>query len=169
MSDMDELLAQLKAEYRQQATPKTKPVSESSPEKPAKTNTESTSLDKLLADIKTEVESDKFDRATPKSQPDKKPSSQIDDRFIRELKQEQKQQQLAAEKQRQQELAAEQIKQAQKEQRRKASLQQEAKEWLQKLNPKSDEGRWFEEFAYSYESKLEAAIDYLQALRDSGL
>jgi hypothetical protein len=169
MSDMDELLNQLKAEYGQQATPKTKPVSESSPEKPAKANNESTPLDKLLADVKTEVESNKLDRATPKSQPDKKLSSQIDDRLITELKQEQKQQQLAAQKQRQQELAVEQTKQSQKEQRRKAALQQEAKEWLQKLNPKSDEGRWFEEFSYSYESKLAAAIDYLQALRDSGL
>jgi hypothetical protein len=162
MSDMDKLLAQLKTEYGQQATPKTKPVSETSSEKQAQVNTESTSLDKLLADVKKEVESDKFDRATPQPQPDKKLSSQIDDRSIAELKQEQKQQQLAAEQ-------VEQAKQAQKEQRRKAALQQEAKEWLQKLNPKSDEGRWFEEFACSYESKLAAAIDYLQAMRDSGL
>lgn len=49
-------------------------------------------------------------------------------------------------------------------QRRRKQLTLKAKEWLKNLDPTSDEGFWFEEFAYSYESKLEAAIDYLEAL-----
>lgn len=39
-----------------------------------------------------------------------------------------------------------------------------AKQWLQQLDPISNEGLWFMEFAESYESPLAAAIDYLMAL-----
>jgi hypothetical protein len=204
MSDMDELLAQLKAEYGQPKPPKTDSDLAPSPTKPefakdskpvlspeitspqedlTKANAASNPLDRLLADVKAEVESTNNaspKRVLPQSATPKSPnkmgqnnashsSSQIDARLLAELQQEQQQQELEAQRQRQQELAAEQTRQTQKTQRRKAALQQEARDWLQKLNPKSDEGRWFEEFAYSYESKLAAAIDYLQAMKESGL
>lgn len=48
---------------------------------------------------------------------------------------------------------------------RRVALQEQAREWLKRLNPKSDEGLWFEEFACNYESRLEAALDYLEALQ----
>lgn len=56
-----------------------------------------------------------------------------------------------------------------RERRRKEALRETAKEWLIRLNPRSDEGQWFEEFSYSYEDKLLAAIDYLEAMRETGL
>jgi hypothetical protein len=46
---------------------------------------------------------------------------------------------------------------------RRINLQQ-AEIWLKSLDPNSEEWLWFEQFAYSYESKVEAAIDYLKAL-----
>ncbi|MFM2429708.1 MAG: hypothetical protein RLZZ511_921 [Cyanobacteriota bacterium] len=49
---------------------------------------------------------------------------------------------------------------------RREALRQTAAQWLKQLKPKSDEGRWFEEFACNYESRLEAAIDYLEALEE---
>jgi len=50
-------------------------------------------------------------------------------------------------------------------QRRKKQLTRQAEIWLKNLDPYSDEGFWFEQFASSYPSKLEAAIEYLQALQ----
>ncbi len=51
-------------------------------------------------------------------------------------------------------------------QQRRTALVTQAQQWLQQLNPSTEEGRWFEDFACSYESPLEAAIDYLEALQD---
>jgi hypothetical protein len=55
-------------------------------------------------------------------------------------------------------------------QRLKAQRRQElvkpAKQWLRQLNSRSTEGRWFDEFACNYDSRLEAAIDYLEALTE---
>jgi hypothetical protein len=42
-----------------------------------------------------------------------------------------------------------------------------ATEWLAKLSSVSEEGRWFEEFACHYESRLEAALDYLAAIAEA--
>jgi hypothetical protein len=58
---------------------------------------------------------------------------------------------------------------AQREKRRQQALEQKARLWLSKLNPQSEEGRWFEEFAYSYDSRVKAAMDYLEALKDVGI
>jgi hypothetical protein len=49
---------------------------------------------------------------------------------------------------------------------RRAELAVTARSWLAKLSKKSEEGRWFEEFACNYESQLAAAIDYLEALQE---
>jgi len=76
---------------------------------------------------------------------------------------------LAAEKRRQQELIELQRQEELRNKRRKEALKEDAKKWLAKLNPRSEEGRWFEEFSYSYEDKLQAAIDYLEAMRETGL
>jgi multidrug efflux pump subunit AcrA (membrane-fusion protein) len=51
-------------------------------------------------------------------------------------------------------------------QQRRQELEQQAQIWLQKLDHRSDEGRWFDEFACHYESKLVAAIEYFLALQD---
>jgi uncharacterized membrane protein YqiK len=56
--------------------------------------------------------------------------------------------------------------QAALEQQRRQDLRVQAQAWLQKLDRKSAEGRWFEEFACHYESPLEAAIEYFLALQE---
>jgi hypothetical protein len=81
---------------------------------------------------------------------------------------------LQAEQLRQQELEFEQKRQeklkAQRLQELKAQRREElrpvAQQWLKQLKPKSNEGRWFEEFVCNYESRLEAAIEYLEVLDD---
>jgi hypothetical protein len=52
-------------------------------------------------------------------------------------------------------------------QRRRKILVKQAEQWLSKLDKYSDEGFWFEQFAESYDSRLEAAIDYLETLNES--
>jgi hypothetical protein len=51
-----------------------------------------------------------------------------------------------------------------KQKRKREALTKKAQQWLDELEPKSEEGRWFEDFSYSYDSPLEAAITYLEAL-----
>jgi hypothetical protein len=74
------------------------------------------------------------------------------------------QQELRAEEARQAGLKAQRLEQLRA--RRREELSSIAQEWLAKLSAKSEEGRWFEEFACNYESRLEAAIDYLEALQE---
>ncbi|MBH8561832.1 hypothetical protein I8748_06520, partial [Nostoc sp. CENA67] len=68
----------------------------------------------------------------------------------------------ALELQKQQELEQERIRQQQIKAKQLEALKKQAKEWLEKLDPFSPEGLWFERFSESYPSKLEAAIEYLQ-------
>jgi hypothetical protein len=159
MESIDDLLAQVKAEYqeKEQGKQSTKqplfqeeeftsppPVPSSYQSKPTTQNWVTPVENSLLAQIKAEFE---------------------EQQQAEELK---KQQQLREEQLRkEQQLREEQLRVQQREQRRREALTQEATEWLKKLNPRSEEGLWFEEFSYSYSSKLEAAIDYLQALRET--
>jgi hypothetical protein len=52
---------------------------------------------------------------------------------------------------------------------RQALSRSNAQKWLNSLSFESEEGRWFEEFACNYESLLDAAIDYLEALEEAQL
>lgn len=159
MEFIDDLLAQVKAEYHEQEQgekPKQKPLFQeeefkstppiSSTYQP-QTETQkwvSTADDNLLAQVKVEFE---------------------EQARAEELK---KQQQLREEQLRkEQQRKEEQLRAEQRRKREREALTQEATEWLKNLNLRSEEGLWFEEFAYSYPSKLEAAIDYLQALRET--
>jgi hypothetical protein len=49
---------------------------------------------------------------------------------------------------------------------RQQELRSQAQDWLDDLDLKSTEGRWFEEFACHYDSQLDAAIAYLAALQE---
>ncbi|MCT7949191.1 hypothetical protein NG798_05270 [Ancylothrix sp. C2] len=139
MESIDDLLAELKAEYQPEkppALPKQaqKPVIPQIPTVPVKTSAGKPSqTDFLLQQIKAEYE----------------------------------EQEKAEELKKQEEIKQEQIKQQQLIAQQKKGLKKPAEEWLKKLDPLSEEGLWFEEFAYKYPSKLEAAIDYLQALQGS--
>jgi hypothetical protein len=50
--------------------------------------------------------------------------------------------------------------------KRQQELRSQAQQWLDNLDIKSPEGRWFEEFGCHYDSQLEAAIAYLEALQE---
>ncbi|HBE18217.1 MAG TPA: hypothetical protein DEG17_02340 [Cyanobacteria bacterium UBA11149] len=161
MESLDDLLAQIKSEYQE-------PKSTQTPKK------------KSLFD---EAEFAKQNSSTGSYQPP--PPSQTwlspaEENLLAELKAEFKQQEEAEELKKQeqiqeekrlkeQQLREQQLRNQQREQKRREALTQQATEWLKKLNPKSEEGLWFEEFSYSYPSKLEAAIDYMQALRETSL
>ncbi|MBD1835967.1 hypothetical protein H6F61_25590 [Cyanobacteria bacterium FACHB-472] len=94
-------------------------------------------------------------------------SSSHEDRVIAQVKAEFEEQEKAQKLKQQQQLAEKKIKQEQIKHQQREALASQAKEWLKNLNPLSEEGLWFEEFAYAYPSKLDAAIDYLQALRET--
>lgn len=159
MESIDDLLAQVKAEFQEQeqAKPAKKPlIFEEDEFKPPSSS---------LPTYQTHT-------------PDKHWSSPVDESLLAELKAEFQEQEQAEELKRQQQqqeeqrrkeqqLREEQLRAEERRQRRRQALTQEATEWLKNLNPRSEEGRWFEEFSYSYPSKLEAAIDYLEALRET--
>ncbi|MEG3899482.1 MULTISPECIES: salt stress protein, Slr1339 family [unclassified Microcoleus] len=42
----------------------------------------------------------------------------------------------------------------------------QAQVWLKKLDKNSDERFWFDQFAFKYSSRIDAAIDYLQAVNE---
>ena len=159
MESIDDLLAQVKAEYQEQAQGKQsqkqplfqeeefKPSVSVPPTyqpQPSQQNWISPAEESLLAQVKAEFEEQK--RAE-------------------ELKRQQQEREEQLRKEQQE--REEQLRVEQRRQRRREALTQEATEWLKKLNPRSEEGLWFEEFSYSYPSKLEAAIDYLEALRET--
>jgi hypothetical protein len=159
MESIDDLLAQVKAEYQEkelgvkpqketlfqkeefQSPP---PVSSTYHSQPIQSNFLSLAEENLLADVRAEFEE-------------------------REQAEERKKQQQIREEQlrKEQQVREEKIREEQKRKRKREALNQEATEWLKKLNPRSEEGLWFEEFSYSYPSKLDAAIDYLTALRET--
>lgn len=85
--------------------------------------------------------------------------SPSNDRLFDDLKQE-RQEAIRQEAQQKQE-RLEQLKQ-----QRRQALIAKAEAWLKHLDPNSSEGRWFEEFSCNYRSRIEAAIDYLEALRE---
>jgi hypothetical protein len=147
MESMDDLLAQLKAEYEEKDNPKKPKVQQSLPEQPR--------------------------QQTPVAPTPQTPVLQTtnfklghEDNLLAELKAEFEAQEQEAELKKQQQLQEEQRRQEQIKQQQRQALTQEAQAWLKKLNPRSEEGLWFEEFSYEYSSKLEAAIDYLQALKE---
>ena len=137
----------------------------------------------LLSDLKAEFEDKKKQQPVKGKQPRKEPilpiiptkvqrennvaPSSAEYGLLSNLKAEFEEQDRAEELKRQQQLKEEQLRQEQIKQQQRQAVKKEAEVWLKKLDPKSAEGLWFEEFAYSYPSKLEAAIDYLQALRET--
>ncbi|MEH2391058.1 MAG: hypothetical protein V7K21_05070 [Nostoc sp.] len=126
------------------------------------------SIDKLLAELQTEYkqvqpQQQQSKSATAKSfiPPSPKSASFID-RLLAEVQADFAQQDAAIELKRQQELEQERVRQEQLKAKQLEALQVQAKEWLAKVDPLSSDGLWFERFAGSYSSKLEAAIEYLR-------
>jgi hypothetical protein len=156
MESIDDLLAQVKAEYQEDENPeqsKKQPLFKEEdlnippptyqPQPPVQTWV-SPAEESLLAQVKVELE--EKERAEKLARQQQEQQENL--RKEQEIKEEQQRAQL-------------------RQQRKREALTQQAQEWLKNLNPRSEEGLWFEEFSYSYSSKLEAAIDYLQALRET--
>jgi hypothetical protein len=129
MGEIDNLLARLKAEYRERENPLPKPSPSSS-----------TEIDRLLAQVKAGYSPprESIVPALPTNLPEReKPEDK----------------------------AREQI-EVRREQRQRSARRAQAQKWLATLDPQSDEGKWFEEFASTHDSPLEAAMIYLEALRE---
>lgn len=211
MSDknMDDLLAQLEEEFepKQQSRRSNVEQSQSRPAKPSQSSKPNVSMDKMLAELRAELESGRGRPNKMSSMPEKPAASTqanqlsttansvksrghlelmsrdrlnalIDTDYRRQAhKREEKfaeikrqeEAKLAEQKRHEQELIELQKREELRERKRKEALREAAKEWLIKLNPRSEEGKWFEEFSYAYEDKLKAAIDYLEAMRETGL
>jgi hypothetical protein len=167
MESIDRLLAELKAEYqasRKQADDlKTQPlVQAQAPLKPAAVPSNPTfqtldidlyagALDKDLAEIKAEYEAQNKVQEVASLEP-----------LTAVHEAQNKVQEVASlEPQPAEKVAAPQLDvQTHRQKVRQAQV------WLKKLDKNSDEGYWFDQFAFKYSSRIDAAIDYLQAVNE---
>ena len=142
MESIDDLLAQVKAEYSdsppnqtqsaKQQNPQPSPPAPSSSGSSTTRPISSAGIDGLLAELGSEY---------------------------------QEQDRLETAKQREREAQARRQQEQQRQQQRQA-LKQTAQTWLKNLDRHTGEGLWFTEFAQGYACELEAAIDYLEALKE---
>lgn len=178
-SRMDNLLEQVKSQYQNKNQQSSSHSSDNVLEKiksqyknqNKQNHSKSQATEDILANVKAE-----FDRKKARSQqPEKKMSSSSDrtklkvrENLIEQLRSDYQTKQKAARENRDINNLAEIQQQELQRQRRRKALTYQAQQWLKNLDLRSDEGLWFEEFSYAYESKLVAAIDYLEALQESG-
>ncbi len=174
MNEIDDILAEVKAEYEAEKDTEKQVKNQEKYRKranPLADSASTASLDSLLNEIQEEFKEPnasnqknkrKSNYQHSKIKPHQIKTKNQNQNLISDLKQEfqiiQQQEIIEAQKQQQQ-----------KELRRQAALEKKARQWLNNLNLNSDEGLWFEEFSYAYETKLAAAIDYLQAMKESGM
>lgn len=120
----------------------------------------------ILADVKAQYEAEQAEAERQRLQ-----ALEADRRRQRQREEQERQERLAAEErqrqwevQRQRELEAEQERQRHAAEKQRVARLRRAQDWLKQLDPNSDEGFWFESFAINYPSKLDAALEYLDAL-----
>lgn len=116
-------------------------------------------IDRLLSQLK--AKNGKPQPAPSSQPPAAAKSDDAIDLLLEQVKSNYDRQDREQEQTRQEQLKAEQLKQQQLQQQKREELKKTAQAWLEKLDPFSPEGLWFERFAEKYESKLAAAIDYL--------
>ena len=145
MDSIDKLLSELKAEYQQPANSQTKKTEE--------------------AEQVKEIKQINFDSSSTSSSVFTSLPQKADgiDNLLAEVKQDFEEKELLEKQQKQQELEQEKVRQEEVKAKQVEAAKKQAQQWLDKLEPLSPEGLWFETFAKSYPSKLEAAIDYLTA------
>ena len=140
MDSIDKILSELQAEYQQSAS--------SPPDKIQEANIKKVKLDSSPSSSLFASSSSKGD---------------VIDNILAEVKQDIEEKQLLEEQQKNLEIEQEKIRQEKIKAKQLEALKVQAKEWLEKLDALSTEGMWFESFAQSYPSKLEAAIEYLNS------
>jgi hypothetical protein len=142
--DIDSFLSQVKSEQTQKRK-----------QQPPQSST-NTDVDKVLTDITANF-------VTRPSSPSSAQPSQTN-QHLKKIASQHRPQDVAQALQNLEQQQEQQRLSAKREQRQRETLKGKAQEWLKKLDPYSDEGMWFEEFAYAYDTKLDAAMDYLSAL-----
>jgi ribosomal protein L18 len=170
MESLDRLLAELKAEYQESkkksAELKSQSAMPTEPPSPATSvpspqtiqiinkTFDSSVVDSDLAQIKAEYEAKDKAQAVAKQEPLKaeyeKPNTENQTQAI--VKQSQPLAEKVVEKQPHVQTHREKVRQAQV--------------WLKNLDKNSDERFWFDQFAFKYSSRIDAAIDYLQAVNE---
>lgn len=165
MESIDGLLAELKAEYQasqKNAELKSQPVVQESQARlpPAVLRSNEAfkradlnlyAADKDLAEIKAEYEAPNKDREVAVPKP-LKAEYEAPNKTQEAVSLEQQAAQKVAEPQLDVQTHRQKVRQAQV--------------WLKKLDKDSDERYWFDQFAFKYSSRIDAAIDYLQAVKE---
>ena len=152
MDSIDKLLTQIKAESQE---PTVKPNLPN----PAAAN------DAAINSLLEQVEGNQKPPIAPQSpniQRSQPASDSTIDSLLNQVKADYQEQDKIEAQQKQQQIQAQQQKQQQQRQKQLEALKVQAQAWLEKLDPLSSEGLWFERFAEGYPTKLAAAIEYLQ-------
>lgn len=187
---LDRDLAQIKADYEQLdlvAATKTEPdVPEASTSstpavKAAENNLYPGFLNRDLAQIKAEYEQRDRTVSAVKLEPDDRavsvfssPTIQagknldvgVVDSDLAQIKSEYEERDRAAQVAKQEQQQAEQVASQESQVMARRAKVRQAQVWLKKLDKNSDEGFWFDRFALKYDCRVEAAIDYLQAVKE---
>lgn len=150
MDSIDQLLAQLKAEDQKSAEPEQLKQQELPTESCQQPLSNQASLASLLSELEPE---NKY----LNKQLQAKQETALDN-LLSGVKADYEVQDRAEEQLRQEQLKAEEL-----------ELKQQAIAWLKELDSLSTEGLWFEKFTEKYSSKLEAALDYLQEIKENNL
>lgn len=145
---MDELLSQVREQFEQ-------------PEATSSQSETSNGIEELITQVSAE-----FEQKQASAQENSAVHNTTEEDFLANLAAKFEKKQQRAKPANYQQSLSEVMQREQRQHRRKKALARKAQAWLAKLDPHSDEGIWFEEFSYSYPSRLEAAIDYLEALRE---
>ncbi|MEG4799610.1 hypothetical protein QUB63_09720 [Microcoleus sp. ARI1-B5] len=165
MESIDRLLAELKAEY--QASQKNRPVASGPPveaQQPSQPTAVPSNQTFKTADIKYPGTFDK-DLAEIKAEYEAQNKAQ-------EVAPQEPLQPLYEAPNKAQEVTAiepqlpQKIVQSELDVQRHRQKVRQAQVWLKNLDKNSDERYWFDQFAFKYSSRIDAAIDYLQAVNE---
>lgn len=174
MESIDKLLAQIKAEYQESDKPeqpkKQQPLptkaktgeafKDGVPSSPPQLFKTEASLDSLLSEVEA-GKSTHQQVSTKLNHPSK--NTDFLDNILSDIKADYEAQERAEQQLKESQLKAEEQRQQQLKQQEAEKIRQSAIAWLKQLDPLSTEGLWFDSFAKKYDSKLEAAIAYLQS------
>lgn len=166
MESIDRLLAELKAEYqdsqKKSAELKAQRIAQAEPSLEATAvqsgqaivtsnkNLDFGGFDQDLAQVKAEYEKQDQAQKVPKQE-----------RLLTEDEAQNKAQEIIKPEQQSVETVVQQVQvKTHREKVRQAQV------WLKNLSKDSDERFWFDQFAFKYSSRIDAAIDYLQAVNE---
>ncbi len=139
-SDLDSLLANVKSEFEEG--------------KDVSVKNHRSGFDSLLSEVKSDINKSGFSPSKNSYSASRKMRFGAENKVFAEIREEIKEQE-----------QQEEVRQEKLRQQQLIEIEKQAESWLKQLDVDSEEGLWFEEFAYAYPSKLAAAIDYLKALQ----